>query len=218
MHRHSSWMRRPITAGKRWIAGLAQHTATNSSTSIEAICAGVEVPEPLAQRVRTGERPLHRHLLVEQHPDEQRRAVAVEQPVGLGVAGDVERAGHRANVPFTLRSPHRHERARRHGDGRHPAAGGRVPTLALPDRPRGRDHAGERFPGRVPPPAGRADRPGAAPGRWGIAGRVPRPRPRLQRRVLVAARGRGGLCRGGGRRCRGDLRRAGPVGCSRRVA
>ena len=53
---------------------------------------GVEVAEAPAQRRRPGERPLHRHLLVEQHADQQRGAVRVEQPVGLGVAGDVERA------------------------------------------------------------------------------------------------------------------------------
>ena len=55
---------------------------------------GVEVAEAPAQRRRPGERPLHRHLLVEQHPDQQGGAVAVEQPVGLGITGDVERPGH----------------------------------------------------------------------------------------------------------------------------
>ena len=49
--------------------------------------------EPGAQRRGSGERPLHRHLLVEEHADEQRRAVVVEQRIGVGVAGDVERAG-----------------------------------------------------------------------------------------------------------------------------
>ena len=34
---HSSWMRRPSDAGKRWIAGFSQHTATKSSTSIAAM-------------------------------------------------------------------------------------------------------------------------------------------------------------------------------------
>ena len=69
-------MRRPMTAGKRWIAGFSQHTATNSSSSIAAIRDGVEVTEARPQRGRAGERPLHRHLLVEQHADQQRRAVA----------------------------------------------------------------------------------------------------------------------------------------------
>ena len=42
--------------------------------------------------VRTSERPLHGHLLIEQHANEQRRAVAVEQCVGLWDARDVEGA------------------------------------------------------------------------------------------------------------------------------
>ena len=73
-------MRRPSAAGKRWIAGFAQHTATKSSTSIAAMRAGVEVAEAAAQRRRAGERPLHRHLLVEQHADQQRRAVGLSSP------------------------------------------------------------------------------------------------------------------------------------------
>ena len=91
---HSSWIRRPIAAGKRWIAGFSAHTATKSSTSIAGDLAGVEVAEPLAQRLGAGERPLHRHLLVEQHADQQGRAIAVEQAVGRRVAGDVQGAGH----------------------------------------------------------------------------------------------------------------------------
>ena len=87
-------MRRPIAAGKRWIAGLAAHTATKSSTSIAAIFVASEMAQPIAEGGRAGERPLHRDLLVEQHPDQQRRAVAVEQTVSGRVAGDVERAGH----------------------------------------------------------------------------------------------------------------------------
>ena len=46
----------------------------------------------LFDRVRTSERPLHGHLLIEQHANEQRRAVAVEQCVGLWDARDVEGA------------------------------------------------------------------------------------------------------------------------------
>src|SRR3954449_10307693 len=37
-----------------------------------------------------GERPLHRELLVEQHADEQRERVAVEQRIGLGVLRDLQ--------------------------------------------------------------------------------------------------------------------------------
>ena len=41
---HSWWMRRPSDAGKRWIAGFSQHTATKSSTSIAAIRAASRCP------------------------------------------------------------------------------------------------------------------------------------------------------------------------------
>ena len=44
--------------------------------------------EALAQRHRTLERPLHGNLLVEQHADEQRSGVVLEEQVGLGVSGD----------------------------------------------------------------------------------------------------------------------------------
>ena len=39
--------------------------------------------ESLFDRVGTSERPLHGHLLIEQHANEQRRSVAVEQCVGF---------------------------------------------------------------------------------------------------------------------------------------
>lgn len=46
----------------------------------------------LFDRVWTSERPLHGHLLIEQHANHQRRSVAVEQCIGLWDARDVERA------------------------------------------------------------------------------------------------------------------------------
>ena len=48
--------------------------------------------ESLFDRVWTSERPLHGHLLIEQHANEQRRSVAVEQCVGLWDARDVQSA------------------------------------------------------------------------------------------------------------------------------
>ena len=45
--------------------------------------------ESLLDRVWTSKRPLHGHLLIEQHANEQRRAVAVEQCVSLWDARDV---------------------------------------------------------------------------------------------------------------------------------
>ena len=94
-------MRRPIDAGKRWIAGFAQHTATKSSWPIAAIFGRIEMAETGPQGGRTDERPFHRHLLVEQHADQCSRAIGVEQPVGVCVAGDEHGSGH---VP-TLVSP-----------------------------------------------------------------------------------------------------------------
>jgi len=46
----------------------------------------------LFNRVWASERPLHGHLLIEQHANEQRRSVAVEQCVGLWDARYVESA------------------------------------------------------------------------------------------------------------------------------
>ena len=43
--------------------------------------------EPLTQPGGSGERHLHRDLLVEQHAEESREGVVDEQLVGLGVAG-----------------------------------------------------------------------------------------------------------------------------------
>ena len=49
--------------------------------------------EAFGQCVRASERPFHWHLLVEQHADEQCRAVTLQQPVGFDNARDVEVAG-----------------------------------------------------------------------------------------------------------------------------
>ena len=80
-----------------------------ASTSMAAMRGGVEMAEAAVQRRRSGEGPLHRHLLVEEHADQQRGAVGVEQPVGLRVAGDVQRACHapryRAHPAGFLHSP-----------------------------------------------------------------------------------------------------------------
>ena len=53
-----------------------------------------ERPEPLAQHVRSHERLLDRHLLVEREADQQRERVVDQQPVGLVVAGEVQPVGH----------------------------------------------------------------------------------------------------------------------------
>ena len=56
---------------------------------------GVEpVAQPVAQERRRHERPLHRHLLVEQHPEQDGERVGVEELVGVGVAGDGKHGLH----------------------------------------------------------------------------------------------------------------------------
>ena len=50
--------------------------------------------QPLLQERGALERPLHRDLLIEEHADEQRERIGVEQAVGVGVAGDREGSLH----------------------------------------------------------------------------------------------------------------------------
>ena len=47
--------------------------------------------ESLLQQQRRAERPLHRDLLVEQHAEQHRERLLGEQPVGLGIGGEVQR-------------------------------------------------------------------------------------------------------------------------------
>ena len=79
-----------MAAGKRCTAGGPLAAASTSATSIAAIAFGVERPEALAQHLRRGEGPLHRHLLVEREADEQRHRLSHQEPIGLVVAGEME--------------------------------------------------------------------------------------------------------------------------------
>jgi hypothetical protein len=65
--------------------------------------SGVEGSESFPQRRRTTERPLHRYLLIEQHPDEQRERVGDEELVGFGVAGDGQHCSCHAAQPTEVR-------------------------------------------------------------------------------------------------------------------
>ena len=104
-------MRLAIADGKRCSAGFVRNTSSSASGVIAAIARGVEATEAVPQRRRTAERPLHRHLLVEQHADEERERIVDEQLVGDGVAGHGERgAGHarqrtQARVPASRPGP-----------------------------------------------------------------------------------------------------------------
>ena len=50
--------------------------------------------EPLLEQERRAERPLHRDLLVEQHPEHQReRLLRREQAVGLGISREIKGCG-----------------------------------------------------------------------------------------------------------------------------
>ena len=55
---------------------------------------GLEVAESLSDGEGAGERPFHRHLLVEQHADEQCRAVVTQQSICCWFTGDVKIALH----------------------------------------------------------------------------------------------------------------------------
>src|SRR5205823_2570568 len=49
--------------------------------------------EAALQQERSTERPLHRHLLVEEHPDQDRERLLREQAVGLRIGGEEEGLG-----------------------------------------------------------------------------------------------------------------------------
>ncbi len=58
---------------------------------------GVERPDALADLERSREGGLHRHLLIEQHADEERERIVGEELVGRGVARDVQ--SHALSLP-----------------------------------------------------------------------------------------------------------------------
>ena len=77
--------------GKRWIAGFSRNTSSSRSGIGRGDRAASRPPEPLLQLQRARERRLHRHLLVEREPDQERERALAEEGVGLGVAGEVDR-------------------------------------------------------------------------------------------------------------------------------
>ena len=65
----------------------------------------VEPPaEALLEVAGAAERLLHRHLLVEEHPDEQGEGVGGQQLVGLDVAGEVEHVRSHTGQSAAFRS------------------------------------------------------------------------------------------------------------------
>ena len=84
-------MRFAIADGNRCSAGLVRNTSSSASGVIAAIARRVQAAEAVPERRRAAERPLHRHLLVQEHADEERQRVVDEQAVGDRVAGDGER-------------------------------------------------------------------------------------------------------------------------------
>ena len=56
--------------------------------------ARVERPDPLLEAERPGERLLHRHLLIDREPDQQRERVTGDQRVRLVRVREVQRLGH----------------------------------------------------------------------------------------------------------------------------
>ena len=100
--RASSWSLAAIEPGNRWMAGVVAARAANSSGSAAAIAAGSKRAEPVGHLGRAAERVLHRVLLVEHHPRQQRERGLVEDLVGGGVAGDLD--GHAAILPDGART------------------------------------------------------------------------------------------------------------------
>ncbi len=80
-------------AGKRWMAGRSQHTATKSSGAIEAI-RGIEVAQGIAQR---GRRPANAHSIGTCWSGIPINGAvpSVFEQVRIGVAGDEQRSCHR---------------------------------------------------------------------------------------------------------------------------
>ncbi len=107
MNGQRSWVRFAIEPGYRCSAGLARNTASSAAGSIAAISAASrwsDAQPPLEQE-RRAEGPLHRDLLVEQHPDQHGERLLREQPVGLGVGREVQRVGPVGACPNYAASP-----------------------------------------------------------------------------------------------------------------
>ena len=87
----SACVRLPMADGNRCSAGFcAEHLVDRFGTHGRDLM-GVEPTQTRLERRRTLERPLHRDLLVEQHPDQQRQGIVDEELIGVGITGDGER-------------------------------------------------------------------------------------------------------------------------------
>ena len=65
----------------------------------------VERPEPLLQRVRTGERPLHRHLLVEQHAEDESARASCSRSLSASSLPVIGMSGSRTSCRRRGRRP-----------------------------------------------------------------------------------------------------------------
>ena len=86
--------------GKRWIAGFSRNTSSEPVGIGPRDRARVEAAQTLLQLQRPEERGRHRHLLVEDEPDQERERLGGDQPVGLRVPGEVQRLGHDSILPL----------------------------------------------------------------------------------------------------------------------
>ena len=87
----SSWTRAAIEPGKRWIGRLLPNAASRSGRSRRSF--GSSVPSRCLSLSGPANACLHRHLLVEREPDEERERIRGEQPVRLVVVREVEAVG-----------------------------------------------------------------------------------------------------------------------------
>ena len=84
-----------MLAGKRCSAGFAQKIGDELFGVHRRDLVRVELAaEPFLQKGGTLERPLHGHLLVEQHPDEKCERIGVQQPIRVAVSRDCKRPLH----------------------------------------------------------------------------------------------------------------------------
>src|SRR5687768_12418214 len=73
----------------------------------DLVCVEVVRAQPLGDGVRARERPLHRNLLVQQHPDQRGQRTAPEEFIGFGLLSEVKGHVHVSSIaPCTSsRSP-----------------------------------------------------------------------------------------------------------------
>ena len=92
---------------------FGENTRERLWVEVGQLGGGGLVPEPADQVQRRAERALERHLLVEQHPDQQGERAAAQQLVGLGLHRHRDRHGTLPGVTITCQDRICPQRTRR---------------------------------------------------------------------------------------------------------